>query len=63
MLGWGGRDGLMAVASFDFATEDGRVSGSKSALRTRASFAERVGGGDAIAIVQVAQLRSKQTMR
>lgn len=50
MLGWAGSDGSIAAASFDFATDDGRVSGSKSAFRTRASFADRFGGGTEMAM-------------
>lgn len=40
MVGWEGSVASMADASFDFATEDGSVSGSKSAFKMRASFAE-----------------------
>jgi hypothetical protein len=42
MLGCGGKAESIADASFDFATDDGRVSGSNSALRTRVSLAESV---------------------
>lgn len=52
MLACGGSDVSITVASFDLATDEGRVSGSKSAFRTRASFAERVDVGDAIAIFE-----------
>jgi hypothetical protein len=41
MFGCAGREASTADASFDFATDEGRVSGSKSALRTRASLADR----------------------
>jgi hypothetical protein len=52
MLGWGGREVSIAEASFDLATEEGRVSGSKRAPRTRASLADSVEEGDATAIVE-----------
>lgn len=45
MFGWGGSDASIDAASFVFATEDGRVSGSKSAFKTRASFADKFGVG------------------
>jgi hypothetical protein len=38
MVGCGGSVVSMADASFDFATDDGSVSGSNSAFRIRASF-------------------------
>ena len=44
MLGCGWSDASIAVASCDFATDDGRVSGSKRVFSTRASFAESVVG-------------------
>jgi hypothetical protein len=50
MLGCGGREVSIAVASFDFATDDGSVSGSKRAFNTRASFAERATGDAETAI-------------
>lgn len=40
MVEWEGSVASMADASFDFATEEGSVSGSKSAFKMRASFAE-----------------------
>jgi hypothetical protein len=40
MVGWEGSVASMEDVSFDFATEDGSVSGSKSAFKMRASFAE-----------------------
>lgn len=40
MVGCGGNVVSMADASFDFATDDGSVSGSKSAFNMRASFAD-----------------------
>jgi hypothetical protein len=40
MLGWGGNVVSIADASFDFAADDGSVSGSKSAFNMRVSFAE-----------------------
>ena len=40
MVGCGDNVLSMAEASFDFATDDGSVSGSKSAFNTRASFAD-----------------------
>ena len=41
MLGWAGSDGSIEEdMSFCWPTEEGRVSGSKSALRMRASFAD-----------------------
>lgn len=51
MLGWGGREAFIAAESFDFATDEGSVSGSKRAFRMRASFADRVVLGTSIAIV------------
>src|SRR4051812_40048197 len=45
MFGCGGSAVSIADASFDFATDDGRVSGSNRAFRTRASFADNVEGG------------------
>ena len=39
-MGCGGNESSIAVASFDLATDDGSVSGSKSAFRMRASFAD-----------------------
>ena len=57
MFGCGGNVVSIAVASFDFATDDGRVSGSKSAFRTRASLADRVVEGVEIAMVEVLRVR------
>jgi hypothetical protein len=57
MLGCGGSDVSTADAFLDFATDDGRVSGSKSAFRTRASFAERDGGRGAVVILALYALR------
>lgn len=51
MLGCGGREAFIAAESFDFATDEGSVSGSKRAFRMRASFADRVVLGTSIAIV------------
>lgn len=52
MFGCGGNVLSIAEASFDFATDEGRVSGSKRAFRTRASFADSVVGGFEIAMVK-----------
>lgn len=41
MVGCGGNELSTADASFDLATDDGSVSGSKSAFRMRASFADK----------------------
>lgn len=57
MLACGGSDASTVVESFDFATDEGSVSGSKSAFKTRASFAERVDFGAAIAMVEIWVLR------
>jgi hypothetical protein len=52
MLEWAGSDGSIDdEVSFCWATEEGRVSGSNSALRMRASFADRVVLGIEIAMV------------
>lgn len=40
MVGCGGNAASMADASFNFATDDGSVSGSKSAFSIRASLAD-----------------------
>lgn len=40
MVGSGGKVVSTADASFDFATDEGSVSGSNSAFRIRASFAD-----------------------
>src|SRR5690349_18453 len=40
MVGSGGKSVFTADASFDFATDEGSVSGSNSAFRIRASFAD-----------------------
>ena len=51
MLGWGGSEAFIAAESFDLATDEGRVSGSKRALRIRASFADKVVLGTSMAIL------------
>lgn len=51
MLGCAGSDGSIAAVSFDFATDEGRVSGSKSAFKIRASFADRLVFGTSTAMV------------
>jgi hypothetical protein len=40
MVGCGGNEASIDDASLDFATDDGRVSGSKSAFKIRASLAD-----------------------
>jgi hypothetical protein len=59
MCGCGGNEVSIADASCDFATDEGRVSGSKSALRTRASFAESVGGSVDTAIARMLPVYSR----
>lgn len=51
MVGWGGSDGSMDALSFERATDDGSVSGSKSASRIRLSFVLRAVLGISIAMV------------
>jgi hypothetical protein len=51
MVGCAGRESSIVDLDFDAATEDGSVSGSKSAFRILASFAESVVLGVEIAIL------------
>lgn len=51
MLGCGGREASIAAASLDLATDEGSVSGSKSASKMRLSFAVRLVFGASIAML------------
>ena len=62
MAGCGGNVVSMAAASFDFATDDGSVSGSKSAFRMRASFADNEVLIVSIAIVTDAKKRQSRNV-
>lgn len=51
MLGCGGNEGSIEEASFDLATEEGRVSGSKRAFKMRLSFVLRLVSGISMAMM------------
>ena len=56
MLGCAGNEASIAAVSLDLATDEGSVSGSKSAFKMRASFADRVVLGTSIAMVCTKEL-------
>ena len=53
MVGCEGRESSIVEVDFDAATEDGSVSGSNSAFKILASFAESVVFGVEIAILKL----------
>lgn len=57
MLGCGGNEVSTADAFFDCATDEGRVSGSKSALRILLSFAESEVSGVWITILTAEEVQ------